>query len=77
MQKSILESSRQITGAVSLICLVAAVAEFIQPQLARPTGRWSILFGPIWDAFGWGGLVGYWVVMAAIFAAAYFFKGKR
>lgn len=61
---------RQVAAAMALISLVMAVLEVVQQRGTRPEGRWSFLFGPLWDAFGWQGLVCYWLLLSLVFGAA-------
>jgi len=70
-------SIRAMHLAVGLIALLMACSEFLNPQLTRPTGRWSFLFGPIWDAFGPTGLAAYWALAGLVFLAVDVVKGKK
>jgi hypothetical protein len=40
-----------------------ALNEFINPTIEVPTGRWSILFVPIYNNFGSNGLVLLWFLL--------------
>jgi hypothetical protein len=75
--KLVTASKKQIALAGALIFLIMAGAEVLQPHFSRPTGRWSFLFGPIWDAFGWPGLAGYWLVLVIPCAIIFFAKDGK
>lgn len=69
---------RQIALALSLFSLIAFIGELITPTEVRPEGRWSFLFGFIWDHGGSLGLALYWASVSLIFCIAFFSlkKGK-
>ncbi|MDP1690701.1 MAG: hypothetical protein Q8L49_01845 [Burkholderiaceae bacterium] len=60
-------------------CLVVlALANLIQPSPARPTGRWSLIFGPLFDAFGPLGPALAFAGLGAGFAlVGYILRGKK
>jgi hypothetical protein len=41
--------------AVGLCVLVVGISNLLDPPLVRPSGRWSAIFGPLFDAFGTNG----------------------
>ena len=65
----------QAAIAFALISLIMSISELLQPQLTRPTGRWSFLFGSIWDAFGSNGIAIYWLLISLVLAI-FFFRSK-
>lgn len=61
---------RRYTLGMSLFCLGVALVEALQAPLAsRPVGAWDFLFGPLWEAAGSAGLVGFWLLLALCFSA--------
>lgn len=61
---------RRFALGLSLFCLLVALVELVQaPLTVRPRGAWSFLFGPLWESLGSAGLVGFWLVLAGLFAS--------
>lgn len=63
---------KQIALALSLLSLIAFIGELITPTEDRPQGRWSFLFGMIWDHGGSPGLALYWAAVSLIFCITFF-----
>lgn len=58
--------------AVSLIALIAAISELLDPPAARPAGgRWGWFFGLIWDWLGVFGGFYYFLILSFIFFIIY------
>lgn len=41
---------------IGLCGVILGIAKLISPSLERPTGRWSFIFGPLFDLFGVSGV---------------------
>lgn len=37
---------------IGMCCLVLGITQVAYPSASRPTGRWSFVLGPLFDAFG-------------------------
>lgn len=62
---------------VAIVSVLFALNEFLQPTDTRPSGRWSVLYAWAWDIWGSTGVVGFFLIQAAIFAAiAVSIRGK-
>ncbi|MDX1915620.1 MAG: hypothetical protein SFU55_08540 [Methylophilus sp.] len=44
-----------------------ALSELLNPTIEAPTGRWSILFKPIYNNFGSHGLALFWFLLGLYF----------
>jgi hypothetical protein len=77
MNKDLLDTRKNIALALSIICLIMAFYNVLQPILTRPSGRWAFFFGPIWDIFGWHGLVFYWILLTVIFFLIFIKESKK
>ena len=62
-------------GACSL---VLGLVKMLEPSSGRPTGRWSLIFGPLFDTFGPSGpAVASILVGAALIFFGIFLRGKK
>lgn len=58
--------------------LLMALNEWLWPRLARPTGKWSFVFGPLWDRWGSAGMIGAWIGFGLVaFAADVLFRTRK
>jgi hypothetical protein len=55
--------------AIGIGSLVMAITEIADPPVVAPTGRWSWLTAPIFEAFGPYGLCALWVVIGVFLIA--------
>lgn len=37
---------------IGLVCVVLGATQIANPSSSHPTGRWSFILGPLFDAFG-------------------------
>lgn len=61
---------------IRLIALIAAAANALEGDSQRPTGRWSFVLGPLFDAFGNTGITVAWLALAVVFLAGAWFDGR-
>lgn len=61
---------------IRLMALIAAAANALSGYTQRPTGRWSFVLGPLFDAFGSTGITIAWLALAAVFLAGAWFDGR-
>ena len=66
-----------IATGVSFAGLSMAAYEVFFPTKTMPTGKWSFMLGPIWEAWGSAGLSVYWVAATAIAVFADQFIGEN
>jgi hypothetical protein len=59
------EDSRRFCVAIGIVGWVLAIIEFVSPRTVTPTGRWSWLTAPIYEAFGAYGLAILWALGGA------------
>lgn len=58
--------------------LVLGLAKFFDTSSLRPTGRWSLVFGPLFDAFGPPGpALGFIALGAAFACVGYVLRSKK
>lgn len=68
----------RISWALLSVGFFMALHEWLSPTLARPTGKWSFVFGPLWDRWGSGGIIGAWIGMGLVaFAADVLFRTRK
>jgi hypothetical protein len=63
-------------AGVAAVSLLMGIVEYLDPTLVRPTGRWSILFGNLWDEFGSRGIWVYWISQSLVLASIALFSRK-
>ena len=63
------EKAKLLIG-LSTVCASLAANEYCNPTTHHPTGRYSWLFGPIFEKFGPKGILIYWVAVSALLALA-------
>jgi hypothetical protein len=51
---------------LALLTLSMGLSEYLVPTTTKPMGRWSFVFGPIWDQWGSTGVVLYWMCLGAL-----------
>jgi hypothetical protein len=61
-----MNSKSNIFIGIGLVSWSLGIANYFNPTKNRPTGKWSLILGPIWDKWGASGLVGYWIAFGAI-----------
>jgi uncharacterized membrane protein len=61
----------------ALVAFTMAIVEYFDKTTTRPTGRWSILFGPIYDSFGSLGISIWYVLVGLLLALIAFFKWRK
>lgn len=61
---------------VGLISLIGAAANALDGYQQRPTGRWSFVLGPLFDAFGSHGITALWLAMGAFFLFVAWFDDR-
>jgi hypothetical protein len=61
------------------ICSAAlGFVKFAEPSSVRPTGRWSFIYGPLFDAFGQSGPAMAFVFIGAVFIGlGLFLRSKK
>lgn len=65
-------------AGIGLVALTAAVIELMYPTVARPSGRWSFMFGWAWDIWGARGIAGVYLAEAAVlFLLSFFSRSKK
>lgn len=58
---------------IGFVGLVLGLVKLFEPPSIRPTGRWSIIFGPLFDSFGPAGpaaafiAIGFLLIIFGIF----------
>jgi len=63
--------ARRFCLVIGICCFALVVVELAAPRATAPTGRWSWLTAPIFEAFGSFGLAVVWAVLGLILIAAY------
>lgn len=58
------------------MALIAAATNALNGYTQRPTGRWSFVLGPLFDAFGSTGITVAWLALAVVFLAGAWFSSK-
>lgn len=70
-------SKSALFAGFAAVSLLMGIVEYLEPTLVRPTGRWSVLFGNLWDLFGSRGIWAYWIVQSLVlFCVAIINRGK-
>lgn len=64
-----------VIGAVAVLLGVLDMASL---SSARPTGRWSLIFGPLFDSFGpMGPAIAHIGIGVLLVALGFFYRGKK
>ena len=63
------ENPRKFCFVMAIVFFALVVVELSAPRATAPTGRWSWLTGPIFDAFGSFGLAVVWAVLGLFLVA--------
>jgi hypothetical protein len=58
--------ARRFVLAIGIVAFVMVVVELASPRATAPTGRWSWLTAPIFEAFGSFGLAIVWAIVGLI-----------
>lgn len=70
-------SRRALFIGFAAVSLLMGLMEFLQPTLVRPVGRWSVVFGYLWDEFGSMGICIYWVLQSCVLGGFAMIKGRK
>jgi hypothetical protein len=63
---------------LGLVGLIGEIFDLIYSEPSRPTGRWSLVFGPLFDSFGFIGLSVIYLFIGFIFVIfGLFLRGKK
>ena len=63
---------------IGAVAVVFGILEFASMSQTRPTGRWSLIFGPLFDSFGPSGpALAHFFIGILFIIFGFFLRGKK